>query len=93
MTAPTTEKIRKDLQAAATEPEVAIRLTPSPSMLNRIEMVLDKGKEGEQVVESEGVKILLLDPEIAKALGGMVIDYEQTPQGERFTISKLAPGT
>jgi len=48
-------------------------------MPNRIEMVLDKGKEGEQVVESEGVKILLLDPEIAKALGGMVIDHEQMP--------------
>ena len=79
MTAPTAERISKDLQAAAIEPEVAIRLTPSPSMPNRIEMVLDKGKEGKQVVESEGVKILLLDPEIAKALGGMVIDHEQTP--------------
>ncbi len=79
MTSPTAERISKDLQAAATEPEVTIRLTPSPSMSNRIEMVLDKEKEGEQVVESERVKILLLGPEIAKALGGMVIDYEQMP--------------
>ena len=93
VTAPAAEKIRGDLQAATTDAEVGIRLIPSPSIPNRIQMVLDKEKEGDQIVESEGVKILLLDPEIAQALEGMVIDYEETPQGGKFTISKLAPGT
>jgi Fe-S cluster assembly iron-binding protein IscA len=92
VTAQAAEKIRGDLQAAATDPEVGVRLIPSPSIPNRIEMVLDKEKEGDQAVESEGVKILLLDPEIAQALEGMVVDYEETPQGGRFTISKAAPG-
>ena len=87
------KKLREDLQAAATDPEVGIRLTPSPSMPNRIQMVLDEKREGDQVVESEGVKILLLDPEIAQVLEGMVIDYEETPQAVRFTISKLTPDT
>lgn len=87
------EKLKGDLQAATTDPEVGVRLIPSPSVPNRIEMVLDKEKEKDQVVESEGVKILLLDPEIAQALEGMVVDYEETPQGGRFTISKAAPGT
>lgn len=62
-----------------TDPEVGIRLIPSPSIPNQIQMVLDKEKEGDQIVASEGVKILLLDPEIAQALEGMVIDYEETP--------------
>jgi len=56
-------------------------------------VVLDKEKEGDQIVESEGVKILLIDPEIGQRLEGVVIDYEQMPQGGRFSLSKLAPGT
>ena len=93
VTAQAAEKIRGDLQAARTEPEVGIRLIPSPSIPNQIQMVLDKEKEGDQIVASEGVKILLLDPEIAQALEGMVIDYEETPQGGKFTLSKLSPDT
>ena len=93
VTAPAAQKLRENLQAVATDPEVGIRLILSPSIPNRIEMVLDKDKEGDQVVESEGIKILRLDPEIAQLLEGMVIDYEEKPQGGRFTISKLAPGT
>jgi len=80
VTASAAERIRKDMQAAETEPEVGIRLVLSPSIPNQIEVVLDKEKEGDQIVESEGVKILLIDP------------YEQMPQGGRFSLSKLAPG-
>jgi len=29
----------------------------------------------------------------AQALGGMVIDCQETPQGVQFSISKLAPDT
>jgi len=93
VTARAAEKLRGDLQAVTTDPGAAVRLIPSPSVPNQIEMILDKEKEGDQVVESEGVKILLLDPKIGGVLDGMVIDYEDTPQGTRFTISKIAPGT
>jgi Fe-S cluster assembly iron-binding protein IscA len=93
VTARAAEKLRGDLQAVTTDPEAAVRLIPSPSVPNQIKMILDKEKEGDQVVESEGVKILLLDSEIGEVLEGMVIDYEETPQGTRFTISRLAPGT
>lgn len=82
VTTPAAEKLREDLQAATPDPELAVRLIPSPSIPNRIEMVLDKEKEGDQVVENEGVKILLLDPQIAQALEGMVINYEETPKEE-----------
>ncbi len=86
------EKLREGLRAETADPEVAIRLIPSPSMPNWIEMVLSKEEEGDQVVESEGMKILLLGPEIAQALEGMVIDYEETPQGARFTITRISSG-
>ena len=93
VTAPAAEKLKEAIQAQTTDPEVAIRLIPSPSIPNRIEMILDKEREGDQVVESEGVKVLLISVELAPALDEMVIDCQETPQGMQFTISKLTPDT
>ncbi|HEX78353.1 MAG TPA: hypothetical protein G4O03_08130 [Dehalococcoidia bacterium] len=93
VTALAAEKLKEAIQARTTDPELGIRLIPSPSKPNRLEMTLDREKEGDQVVESEGVKILLLSPELAPALEGMIIDCQETPQGVRFTISESAPGT
>jgi len=55
-------------------------------------LVLDKEKEGDQVVETEeGTKILLIGPDLVSALEGFVVDYQETPEGADFTISKPAP--
>lgn len=94
VTATAKRKLKEVLQEQATDPEVAIRITPSPAMPNKLELVLDKEKEGDQVVESEkGVKLLFITSELAAVLNGMVIDYQVTPQGTGFTISRLTPGT
>ncbi len=85
-------KMKEAIQAKTIDPEVGFRLIPSSSRpKNKLEMVLDKEKEGDQVVESEGVKILFLSPEAAPMLEGMVIDYQETSQGGGFTVSKIAP--
>ncbi len=93
VTALAVEKLKEAIRTQTTGPEVGIRLMPSPSKPNQFEMALDKEKEGDQVVESEGLKILLLRPELAPALEGMFIDCQETPQGVHFTISKLTPST
>lgn len=94
VTATAKEKFEEALQVETPEPEMAIRIIASPSMPNRLELVLDKEGEGDQVVESEeGIKILLIGPDLAPALDGMVIDYQETPEGAGFTISELAPDT
>jgi len=84
-------KMKEAIQAKTTDPEMSFRLIPHPSKPNQWKMVLDKEKEGDQVVESEGVKILFLSPEVVPMLEGMVIDYQETPQGGGFTMSKIAP--
>ena len=86
-------KLKEAIQAQTTDPEVGIRLVPSSSRPNQLDMTLDKEKEGDQVVESEGAKILLLSSELARVLEGMVIDCQETPQGVHFSMSKLAPET
>ena len=91
VTAPAAGKLKEAIQAQTTDPEVAIRLIPSPSIPNRIEMILDKEREGDQVVESEGTKVLLISLELAPALDEMAIDCQETPQGVHFSISKLNP--
>jgi Fe-S cluster assembly iron-binding protein IscA len=84
------EKLKEAIQAQTTDPEVAVRLIPSPSNPNQLAMALDKEKEGDQVVESEGVKVLVVASELSEALDGMVIDCQDTPEGAQFSLSKLA---
>ncbi|MFQ5988124.1 MAG: HesB/IscA family protein [Dehalococcoidia bacterium] len=94
VTATAKEKLREELQGVEMDPEMAFRIIASPSMPNRLELVLDEEREGDQVVESEGgIKVLVIGPDLALALEGMVIDYQETPEGAGFTISELAPGT
>ena len=87
-----TARAREKLQEALLEEETAVpqttyRITPIPSMPNRLGIALDKEKRGDQVVKSkEGVKVLLVQSDLAQELEGMVLDYQVTPSGEGFTI-------
>lgn len=87
------KKLREYLQTKTTDPEIAIRLVASPSEPNRYTLVLDKEKKGDQVVESEaGIKMLLIEPYLASEIEGLVIDYQETPEGSGFSISTPAHG-
>lgn len=93
VTVEATEKLKEAIQAQSSDPEVAIRLIPSASRPNHLDLALDKEKEGDQVVESEGVKVLIVSSELAEVLDGMVLDCQETPEGAAFSLSKLNPDT
>jgi Fe-S cluster assembly iron-binding protein IscA len=87
------EKFKEALQTETTDPEIAMRIILSPSKPNRLNLVLDKEKEGDQVVRTEeGKKVLLIGADLVSALEEMVIDYKETTEGTGFTIEKPAPG-
>jgi Fe-S cluster assembly iron-binding protein IscA len=86
------EKLREHLQTKTTDPEMAIRLVTSPSEPKQFTLVLDKEKEGDKVVESKGIKLLLIRPDLVSELEGLVVDYQETTEGEGFIISTPAPG-
>jgi Fe-S cluster assembly iron-binding protein IscA len=86
------EKLREHLQTKTTDPEMAIRLVISPSEPKQFTLVLDKEKEGDRVVESKGIKLLLIRPDLVSEIEGLVVDYQETPEGEGFIISTPAPG-
>jgi Fe-S cluster assembly iron-binding protein IscA len=84
------EQLKAKLQELKTDPEMTIRLIPSPSSPGQLEMVLDKKREGDQVVESDdGIKVLLIGADLAPALDEMVIDFRETLGGTGFAITKL----
>jgi Fe-S cluster assembly iron-binding protein IscA len=85
------KKLKETLQEQTQDPEVAIRIIVSPSTPNQLELVLDKEREGDEVVQTEdGTVVLLISSSLALALKGMVMDWQHTAEGERFTISKLS---
>jgi len=90
VTANAKEKLKETLQEQA-DPEMAIRIIPSPSNPDQLQLALDKSREEDQVVESDdGIKLLLVGPDLVPALEGVTMDYQETPQGSGFTISGLA---
>ena len=85
------EKLKEALlQEQIRDPEVTFRITPVHSMPDRLGIALDKENRGDRVVKSkEGINILLIESHLAQELEGMVLDYQQTPQGAGFKILRL----
>ena len=90
VTAKAKEKLREALfEEQRADPEIIFRITPLHSMPDRLGIALDTDKEGDQVVESEeGIKVLLIESHLAQKLEGMVLDYQEKPQGKGFKILK-----
>ena len=83
------EKLKEILRRQTTNSEVGIRVISGHSMPNHIDLVLDKEKRGDQVLESEeGIKVLLIQSNLATKLEGMALDYQETLQDAGFIISK-----
>lgn len=74
--------------------DVAIRLVPTtvpqdsdPGQLE-LGLGLDRSKEGDQVVEHNGKKVLLVDESTGELLDGATLDVVDTPEGQQLTISQ-----
>jgi len=70
------------------EPDVGLRLaTDTPGQLA---LFADRQKPGDEVIEHAGVKMLLIDEELAKSLTGAKIDCERDASGAHFVVAPLA---
>lgn len=84
-------------QAGIQEDDVSIRLAaaapPQSEETEQSEQVaiglmLDRPHEGDQIVEHEGKRVLLVDESMAGMLEGMTLDAVDTPDGRRLTINQ-----
>ncbi len=83
-----TERARQELKEILTanveEPEAALRLTiSSPGQFG---LSIDTEREGDQVIEHEGAKVLFVEESLSLSLEGFVIDVQDTPEGAKLTI-------
>lgn len=62
-----------------------LRLLPSPD--GQIGLIFSQQREGDQVVDQDGLKLLVISRRIASVLDGAIIDCEQEQEGERLTLS------
>jgi Fe-S cluster assembly iron-binding protein IscA len=86
------ERLQEALKQQRKGSNSAIRIIPYPSIVNQLDMGLDKEREGNQVVKSElGSNLLLIAHDIALTLDGMLIDVKATSQSSGFFISRLNP--
>ena len=81
------KQMLKDLLVANTDkPEFGLRLVASES--GQLTLVLGQEKEGDQVIEYQGSKVLLLDGETSIFLDEKRLDGQDTPQGPVLALSK-----
>jgi Fe-S cluster assembly iron-binding protein IscA len=81
----TAQELKDILDAHATKPEEAIRLMAGPEGFS---LRLDTEMEGDEVVESEGTKVLLVDAQLSQIVAGATLDCVDTPEGPRLRITK-----
>jgi Fe-S cluster assembly iron-binding protein IscA len=78
--------LKETLKAQSDDPEVSLRLSLKQS--GQFEIVPDREVQGDQVVKHEGVKVLLVAPELAPIIEGVTLDVQDTPDGPRLTVLK-----
>lgn len=82
-------KLKEALDESTSAPEQAIRIVPSPSQPDQLAFALDEEHEGDEVVhDQEGEKLLLIGSDLSPSLDGMMMDYQETPQGSSFVLSQ-----
>jgi len=86
------KKLLETLREQSGDPEKALRLVVAPSLDVPLGFIVDAPEAGDRAVRSEeGATLLLVGPAVAAALRGVLIDYEDSPEGERFTLSQAEP--
>ena len=70
--------------ANISEPDVGLRLEPAAT--GEWRLVPDRASEGDQVVEHNGSKVLLIGPDASEVLGDRQVDCHETTPGETHLV-------
>jgi len=78
--------LKEILTAHSDDPEMGVRLAPDSQ--GQLGLVLGKEDLGDQVVEHQGSKVLLVASELAPALEEVTLDVEDTAEGPKLVVQK-----
>lgn len=78
--------LKEILMAHSDAPEMGVRLVLEPP--GELGLVLGKEEPGDQVVEHQGSKVLLVASELASRLDEITLDVEDTADGPKLVVQK-----
>ena len=78
-------ELKKILSEKVDWPGARLRLVDRGQ--GNIGLGIDIEQAGDQVVEYQGTKVLVIEPELATSLTGITLDIDDTPEGAELVIS------
>ena len=80
------DKLMELLLVNTDDREIGLRLTME--LPGQFGLALDRGLPTDEVIEHEGLKLLLIEPELVGLLEGATLDAQDTPEGPKLVISR-----
>jgi Fe-S cluster assembly iron-binding protein IscA len=80
------DMLLETLVANTNDREIGLRLTIR--LPGQFGLALDRSSPADEVVEHEGLKLLLVEGELANKLEGYILDVEDTAGGKDFIVTK-----
>ena len=84
-----TERAKQELSKLLAEkvdwPGARLRLMDRGQ--GKLGLGVDIEAPGDYIVEYEGIKVLIVEPELATSLKGVTLDVDDTPEGAQLVIS------
>ena len=78
--------LKEKLLANTDDREVSLRLLMKPP--GQLGLVLDRESPTDNIIEHEGLKLLLVEPEVVGLLEGATLDVQDTPDGPKLVVLK-----
>lgn len=78
-----TAALSEALEANREDDSDVLRLTQAAEGMG---LSIDKEQDGDQVVEHDERKVLVIEPKVSDALDGATIDIVDTPEGQRLVL-------
>ena len=78
------QELKRILSAKVDNPQAGLRFISSGP--DQFGLSIDIEMPGDQVVQHEGSKVLLVEHELATRLEGHILDFEDTPDGKNFVL-------
>ena len=78
------QELKRILNDNTDKPEACLRLTANDQ--GQLGLAIDVERQGDQAIEHEDSKVLLVEKNLADTLQGITIDAEDTPEGTKLVI-------
>jgi len=78
-------ELKRILNKHTNDPKSGLRLTKDQS--GELVLTIDGATGGDEVLEREGLKLLIVEPGLSATLEGITIDVDETLDGRRLVIT------